>query len=158
MLTATLPGQDGHPLSMANQVERRQDERIQVLGTTDGVLVGSHLSKWVQLMDISKGGLSFCYVATQRLKGGLFELDILSEQVGLSLDRLGIEVVSDMQVGKELFLGFIPIRRCGAQFTELSTQQSRQLGHFIHNIGSVKSQQNIMSMFSDTGATVRGWW
>jgi len=157
MLLAAQTKEDGHTVSAEDRIEKREHERIQVLGAADAVLTGHGFTKWVQIMDVSKGGLAFCYVATSRLMNGSFELEILSDRVGLCLENLKIEVVSDLQVGHELFLGFIPIRRCGAKFMELTTYQTHQLESFLKNSGLNDHSQRALPSLSDEGGFPEGW-
>ena len=142
-------------IDVSDRIERRNCKRIQVLGATDGVLIGSHLNKWVQIVNISKGGLAFCYVASQGLLKGSFELDILSDHIGLSLEKLIIEVTSDIQIGRELFLGFIPVRRCGARFTDLTVDQIRELDYFMGESGLCTTKPNIGPVFYDEAGPVK---
>ena len=155
MLMATESTEDGHIVGVAGPDERRISGRLSVLGSADAVLVAPDFSKWVQIVDISKGGLAFCYVATKKLLNGSFELDILSENIGLSLENLRVKIVSDIPIGKELFLGFIPIRRCGAKFTDLTVDQIRELEYFMRANGSGLPEQNSLTMFSGEGRLER---
>jgi len=148
MPLASESTENGHIVAVAGPDERRISGRLSVLGSADAVLVAPDLSKWVQIVDISRGGLAFCYVATKKLLKGTFELDILSENIGLSLEKLKVQIVSDIPIGKELFLGFIPIRRCGAKFTDLTVDQIRELEYFMRANGSGLPGQNGLTTFS----------
>ena len=157
MILATEAGEHRHIIDATNRIERRKHRRIEVIGAADGILAGPRYTKWVQILDISRGGLSFCYAATHKLMNGSFEVDILSDQPGLELDKLKIEVVSDVQIGRELFLGFIPIRRCGAKFTDLTAVQIHQLAGFLEKFDLSDTSQDILPMFPEAGRQVGGW-
>jgi hypothetical protein len=157
MLLAAQIKEDGHTSSAGDRIEKRRHERIQIMRAEDAILTENGFTKWVQIMDVSKGGLAFCYVATSRLMNGSFELEILSDRDGLCLENLKIEVVSDLQIGHELFLGFIPIRRCGAKFMELTTYQTHELESFLKNSGLNDYSQRALPSLFDEGAFAEGW-
>ncbi len=114
-------------------VERRQHKRIQIKSQADAVLLGPTFTKGVQIIDISKGGLAFRYVHGQKPSNGLFELDILWDHIDLNLIKLKVKTISDYQIPNEFLLDVIPLRRCGAQFAELTKDQISQLENFIEN-------------------------
>ena len=114
-------------------VERRQHKRIQIKSQADAVLLGPTFTKGVQIIDISKGGLAFRYVHGQKPSNGLFELDILWDHIDLNLIKLKVKTISDYQIPNEFLLDVIPLRRCGAQFAELTKDQISQLKNFIEN-------------------------
>ncbi len=114
-------------------VERRQHKRIQIKSQADAVLFGPTFTKGVQIIDISKGGLAFRYVHGQKPSNGLFELDILWDHIDLNLIKLKVKTISDYQIPNEFLLDVIPLRRCGAQFAELTKDQISQLENFIEN-------------------------
>ena len=157
MVLAAQIKEDGHTGSAGDRIEKRRHERIQIMRAADAVLSENGFTKWVQIMDVSKGGLAFCYVATSRLMNGSFELEILSDHAGCCLENLGIEVVSDLQIGHELFLGYIPIRRCGAKFIELTTYQTHQMESFLKNSGPNDYSQRALPSLFDESAFAEGW-
>ena len=114
-------------------VERRQHKRIQIKSQADAVLLGPTFTKGVQIIDISKGGLAFRYVHGQKPSNGLFEIDILWDHIDLNLIKLKVKTISDYQIPDEFLLDVIPLRRCGAQFTELMKDQISRLENFIEN-------------------------
>jgi hypothetical protein len=113
--------------------EQRQHKRIQIEGRADAVLFGPSSTKGVQIVDISKGGLAFRYVNSQKSSEGLFELDILWDHVDFSLIKLKVETISDYHIPNGFLLGVIPVRRCGAKFVELTEDQKSRLEHFVQN-------------------------
>jgi hypothetical protein len=113
--------------------ERRQDKRIQIEGRADAVLFGPTSTKGIQVVDISKGGLAFRYVNGQKPSSGMFEIDILWDHIDFNLIKLRLRTVSDYQIPNGFLLGVIPVRRCGAQFVELTKDQVFQLEDFVEN-------------------------
>ena len=111
--------------------ERRKFDRISTAGRTDAVLFGPDFTKGVQVVDISKGGLSFRYVNGRRPLNGPLELDILWDHLDVFLLKLRIKTVSDFQIANEFLLGVIPIRRCGVEFVDLSPNQASRLDELI---------------------------
>ena len=114
-------------------VERRQHKRIQIKSQADAVLFGPTFTKGVQIIDISKGGLAFRYVHGQKPSNGLFELDILWDHIDFNLIKLKLRTISDYHIPNGFLLGVIPVRRCSAQFVELTKDQVFQLEDFIEN-------------------------
>ena len=114
-------------------LERRQHKRIQIESQGHAVLFGPTFTKGVQIIDISKGGLAFRYVHGQKPSNGLFELDILWDHIDFNLIKLKVRTISDYQIPNEFLLDVIPLRRCGAQFAELTKDQISQLENFIEN-------------------------
>lgn len=112
-------------------VERRKFERVPVKGRTDAVLFGPDFTKGVQVVDISKGGLSFRYVNGQKSLNGPLEMDILWDHLDVFILKLKMKTVSDVQVANEFLLGVIPIRRCGVEFVDLTPDQVSQLEELV---------------------------
>ena len=112
-------------------VERRQHKRIQIKDRADAVLLGPTSTKGVQIVDISKGGLAFRYVNGQGPSNGLFEVDILWDHIDFNLIKLKVRTISDYHIPNGFLLGVIPVRRCSAQFAELTKAQMSQLERFI---------------------------
>jgi hypothetical protein len=121
-------------------VERRQHKRIQIKDRTDAVLFGPTSTKGVQIVDISKGGLAFRYVNGQGPSNGLFEIDILWDHIDFNLIKLKVRTISDYHIPNRFLLGVIPVRRCSAQFAELTRAQMSQLERFIEKQSTGKAQ------------------
>jgi hypothetical protein len=120
-------------------IERRRYRRVPLSGRTDAVLFGPDFTKGVKIVDISKGGLAFCYVDGQKALDGPLELDILWDHMNVFLLRLRIKAVSDLQVANEFLLGVIPIRRCGVEFLHLTQEQLSQLEHCMGKYNPAKT-------------------
>jgi hypothetical protein len=112
-------------------VERRQHKRIQIEGRADAILFGPASTKGVQIVDISKSGLAFRYVNGQGPSNGLFEIDILWDHIDFNLIKLTVRTISDYHIPNGFLLGVIPVRRCSAQFVELTKSQKSQLDRYV---------------------------
>jgi hypothetical protein len=97
------------------------------------MLFGPEFAKGIQIIDLSRSGVAFRYVAGCEQMTGPLELDILWNHVGVFILKLRIRIVSDFHIPNEYLLGVIPIRRCSAEFVDLTEEQKSQLSHFIEN-------------------------
>ena len=122
-------------------VERRQHKRIQIEGRADAILFGPASTKGVQIVDISKSGLAFRYVNGQGPSSGLFEIDILWDHIDFNLIKLKVRTISDYHIPNGFLLGVIPVRRCSAQFVELTKSQMSQLERFIEKQSTGEAQR-----------------
>lgn len=80
------------------------------------------------VIDISVGGLAFRYLGDGELGGDADELDLYHGD-SLALRGLPVRAVSDCS----LDYGFIPMRRRGLSFGELTSEQRLALDAFIVN-------------------------
>lgn len=78
------------------------------------------------MTDISEGGLSFIYIGAGPLSLTESTLDIYLNEA-LQIGRLQVSVVADQKKDG----GFIPKRRCGLRFVDLTEAQRLQLRKFI---------------------------
>ena len=90
-----------------------------------------------QLLDISKGGLSVQYLATDEKSGDYSELGIFSS-VDLAMERIPFRTVSDTEIDSELKSGITKLKRYGLQFENLTPGQKTKLDCFIrdHTFGN----------------------
>lgn len=114
-------------------VQRRRHRRVAIQSRGDAMLFGPNFSKGVQVVELSMGGIAFRYVAGYERLVEPLEMDILWDHLGVFLLKLKIKIVSDFQIPSEYILGVIPVRRCSAQFMELTRDQTSQLAYFIEN-------------------------
>ncbi|NVM21601.1 MAG: PilZ domain-containing protein [Desulfobacterales bacterium] len=112
-------------------VERRKDKRFQVKEGALAVL-RPHPAKLGQIIDISRGGLAFTYIAGEGKPTGSFELEIFFSDNGFHLDKIQFETVSDFEI-REVPFSSITMRRCGVRFGELTDNQVSQLEHFLRS-------------------------
>jgi hypothetical protein len=113
-------------------VERRKHKRIQINGGAF-VGIGPHFDQVGPLIDISMGGLSFCYMARQKQPNGL-SLDIFRTDRDFYLSYLPFKAISDLGTPDT------KVRRCSVQFGDLTQSQISHLESFIQNqtIGGIQ--------------------
>lgn len=80
------------------------------------------------VIDISVGGLAFRYLGDGELGGSADEIDLFHDET-LALRGIPVQAVSDCP----LDYGFIPMRRRGLSFGELTPEQRFALDAFIVN-------------------------
>jgi len=80
-----------------------------------------------EIIDISMGGLAFSYVQRDDWDGESFDRGMLLGERDLCIEDLPLKVISDCAINS----GISIIRRCGAQFGELTAKQIAQLEYFI---------------------------
>ncbi|WP_432823719.1 PilZ domain-containing protein [Trichloromonas sp.] len=114
--------------------EQRKDRRYQTrqrtlarLSTAPDVLF--------HVIDISCGGLAFRYLGDHKLNEHPGELDIHFGD-NCTLSNLPVTSVSDAAIE----YGYIPMRRRGLQFTDLSPGRKAELDHFLANCTAVDQQ------------------
>lgn len=112
--------------------EKRQHKRFQVKEGAFVIPMAQSRRLW-QIMDISKGGLSFHYVANGEKPEGSCYMDIVFSSDAYCLEKLPFNAVSDVETCHKTPISSLPIRRCSVQFGELTHGQSTQLDYFIHN-------------------------
>lgn len=123
--------------SLENRSERRLEKRMGVeerrrhrrYKATAGVFAVN--SKFGQIIDISRGGLSFRYVERRGWPKELFEMGVLYGDDDFCLDSLAIRTISDCVVANGLSSSSTIIRRCGVEFATLTPKQLRDLEYFI---------------------------
>ena len=114
------------------KVERRRDRRFLV---PKGVLVEvrrPNHSRLGEIINISMGGVAFCYLATKEASDGSYKLHIFLDEGGFRLNDILLETVTDFKTHK---IPYVPItmRRSSVKFRSLSHHKSSQLEDFIKN-------------------------
>jgi hypothetical protein len=112
-------------------VERRTHTRFRV---QRGAFVTPRAvgRKLWQIIDISKGGLAFRYIAQDEEFERSSELDIITRDTVFSLEKVPFTSVSDFETADKPFLGY-ETRRHGVQFGTLTHNQKSRLEYFIQN-------------------------
>lgn len=113
-------------------VDRRIHKRFKV---QDGALavLRANIRKVGQIVDISRGGIAFCYMSNGERLNGLFELDIVLADNGFRLEKILIKAISDFEIDNKMSFSLITMRRLCAQFGKLRHGQISQLEYFILN-------------------------
>jgi hypothetical protein len=117
-------------MTKKKSAERRKHKRIRVKSGAF-VGVGPHFNQVGPLVDISTGGLAFCYMARKKQPNGL-SLDIFLTGGDFYLSYLPFKAVSDSEIPNNT-AGYAPIRRCRVQFGDLTEIQLSHLEHLIEN-------------------------
>ncbi len=94
---------------------------------------GSHIKEIGQIIDISRGGLAFRYIADGDQLNESRELEIYLANNGFHLKKVPFNTISDFELTSEFPLSSIIMRRRGVQFGELTQTQVSQLECFIQN-------------------------
>ncbi len=109
-----------------SEAERRRHRRFEALSGAFAVN-----SKFGQLVDISKGGLSFRYIERRGWPKEMFEQGVIFGDDDFSMDNIPIKTINDYVVANGLSSYSTTIRRCGIEFGELSSKQQIDLEYFI---------------------------
>lgn len=81
-----------------------------------------------QIVDISRGGLSFCHPDTgESHDANAYHLDIFMVGDGFYLDKVPFKIVSERKIDIELPDMSIQMKQCGVQFDRLTMDQIERL-------------------------------
>jgi hypothetical protein len=118
-------------------IDRRRNRRVPVEDSGDAMLFGPEFTKGIQIVDISKGGVGFRYVAGHQnlSEPQELELDVLWNHIGVFLLELKVKIVSDSEIPNEYLLDIVPIRRCSGEFVDLTEDQISQLNFLVESNG-----------------------
>lgn len=116
-------------------IEKRRDKRIPLKGEFLWLL-GSRSARLGQVIDISRGGLSFHYIAEKRDDEKESEFIAIFDQL-LKLGKVRFKSISDMEIDNRGNSEELRMRRCGGQFVDLDSRQMCLLDNLIrkHNSG-----------------------
>jgi len=113
--------------------ERRKYTRY---STADGAFaaVSPNSYKLGQIINISRGGLAFRYIDTNRSSlGEREETHVFLSSKGNYVRSIPFTTVSDCEVPKEHPFSTLKMRQCAVQFGEMSYDQSINLDNYILN-------------------------
>jgi hypothetical protein len=119
-------------VSRKEKVERRKHQRFQVQDGAFAVLTPDFCN-WSQIIDISRGGLAFCYTGLEQLPNASFALGISLADFGFYLGKVPFKAIWDFEIANEDACSFTTIRRCGVEFGKLTPSQLFQLEYFIED-------------------------
>ena len=113
-------------------VERRKHTRLKVQGGALAALsrfpsVAGHI------INISEGGLSFRYVASQQQSEESSRLSLQVVDRRFHFKTLPFKNVWDFPMPDDFSFGSISIRYCGLEFGNLTDDEKDHLKYFIHN-------------------------
>jgi hypothetical protein len=86
-----------------------------------------------QIIDISRSGLSFRYVASEARTYGSAELRILMTDGSFCFEKVPFKAIWDSAMPREFSSGAITLRHCGVQFGDLTHSQRVDLEYFIQS-------------------------
>jgi len=92
-----------------------------------------------QILDISMGGLAFCYLEDGERSEEIFDLNIFLTEHRFFLGKLRVKIISDFEMQNEDPYSLIRMRRRGVQFRNLTSEQKSDLRSFIQANTSGKS-------------------
>jgi c-di-GMP-binding flagellar brake protein YcgR len=117
---------------MREIMERREHKRFRA---QNGVYVTLRdiYYKIGQLIDISKGGCAFLYIANGEKINGRFNIDLFSGTDAFYLRDMSLKSISDFSQDNEPPVIHGKRRRCGGQFDKLTQTQKIQLDYFIES-------------------------
>lgn len=116
-------------------VDQRKHERFQVrAGAWAVVRPYSTANPRGQIIDVSRGGLSFCYltIAHEKLEDSP-ELDVCFADYGFCLRCARCKIISDYEIGNGDHPTATPVKRRSVEFVDLTKGQTSQLTYFIEN-------------------------
>jgi hypothetical protein len=112
--------------------DQRKDKRFQLKKCAFAIPRARSRKLW-QIMDISKGGLAFQYVANGERIYDSSDLDIAYSNASFYLEKVPFKAVSDLEVENGIRWSSLKVRRCGVKFGELTHSQISLLEGFIQN-------------------------
>lgn len=115
---------------MKEIMERRKHKRFKLQNRVYVTLKDNYY-KLGQLINISKGGFAFFYIANGEKINGRFNIDLFSGTDAFYLRNMSFKTMSDFSHDNEPPFIFGKIRRCGGQFGKLTQSQKSQLDCFI---------------------------
>jgi len=115
-------------------IKRRKNKRFPVKVSAFTTL-GPHFTILGEIVDISRSGLSFCYISekhpTEVAAVSDTFLHIFSSDMSFSLLGVPIKAVSDFEMKNKI--AFNPMWRRGVEFGKMTEGQKSQLEYFIQN-------------------------
>lgn len=118
--------------SLNKSIERREHERFRVRRDACVALM-SDFRHVGQIIDISRGGLSFSYVPIAELQDESLELDIFLAGGSSYLYKVPFRAVSDSETDSDNPFPSVTMRRHSLQFGELTHSQKSRLEYFLQN-------------------------
>jgi hypothetical protein len=111
-------------------IEGRQHRRFTVQNGGFAALC-NEFTALGQIIDISRGGISFRYVASEARTCGSAELRILMTDGSFCFERVPFKTIWDSAMPHEFSFGTITLRHCGGQFGDLTHSQKVDLEYFL---------------------------
>jgi len=146
-----------------HRTERRKQERFK---TMPGAHVEFYKSSkfnfskpkgvhTASLIDISKKGLSFRYDGYEMWSTDFSKVAISYGNDDIRIDHVSFKVISDHVIsipGRP-----VPVRRCGVQFTQLSSQTQFQINQLFRSLATNEGQSFMKSADNAPGDKTKGF-
>jgi hypothetical protein len=110
--------------------ERRKCRRINV-GEGAFVCTGTEERRLWHILDIGSGGLAFRYIQGREAMEGPSELEIITRDASLAIEKVPFTPISDREMHKVPDSRF-HLRRRSVQFGDLTQMQAAQLEQFLN--------------------------
>jgi hypothetical protein len=98
----------------------------------------SNPAKVGQIIDMSRGGLAFSYIADKKNFGKSVAMDILAAGNNFYLEHISFKTVMDADSADATALDPIRLKHQRIQFVDLSPDQKKKLEYFLSNCTSRK--------------------
>lgn len=99
-----------------------------------------------QLVDISKGGLSFCCHKFEEQNGALLQLNIHVPEESFHLDNIACSIIATSETTGENLLVAKAMKQYKVKFGEIPFDQTDQINYFIHNHTTAKDTESLLPM------------
>ena len=113
-------------------MKKRKHNRFKVQEETYVALMNDTV-KVGQIVNISKGGLAFSYIAKDTDIRGWHKMNIFLSGNNFYLKEIPFKAISDFLMDNNILFSTVFMRQCGGQFGELTPSQKTQLDYFIEN-------------------------
>ena len=113
-------------------VEKRKHNRFKAQKDTYVALVNDS-TKVGQIMNISNGGLAFCYIGRGAQITGWQKINIFLSGNRFYLKEVPFKAISDFFIDTKIQFSTVLMKQCGGQFGKLTPSQISQLDYFIAN-------------------------
>ena len=115
-----------------NTVKKRKHNRFKAQEDTYAALVNDSI-KVGQIINISKGGLAFSYIAKGAQLTGWHKMNIFLSGHHFYLKGVPFKAISDFLIDNKTQFSTVFMKHCGGQFGGLTPSQTTQLEYFIAN-------------------------
>ena len=115
-----------------NRVEKRKHNRLKTEKETYVALMNDSV-KVGQIINISKDGIAFSYIANGPGITGWHKMSIFLSGDHFYLKDLRFKAISDFLIENDVQFSTVFMKQCGGQFGQLTPAQITQLEYFIAN-------------------------
>ncbi len=113
-------------------------ERIESMskGEIAMAIIKSKPPRMGEIVEISRSGLSFRYIATDRRLEQHCEMDILFIDEDFHLSRLPFQMIEDRSIASDLSFDVLRMKHLAVKFGGLTSKQKLKLDHLLKNYTS----------------------